>query len=280
MLISATTATAHQWHAPRCATRPGALLRWSTAAAGDWCGDCPPARPRFLAGFRFPREVISVAVRWYLRYGLSYRDIEELLAERGITVDHVTVYRWVQRFTPEFIEAARPGRHVPGNRWFVDETYLKVAGQADLSLPGGRSAWPGHRRPAVGQARPGGRPALLRPGAARRHDPGRGHHRPRRRLPAGARRADPLGAAHRGAVREQPDRGRPRAAESPAPADAGPETAPVSAGPRRRSRVRAEPAPRPLRHRCRSPRATTGSALPSTTSQLPSDPRRTQVITP
>jgi transposase-like protein len=43
--------------------------------------------------------VIAVAVRWYLRYGLSYRDVEELLAERGVTVDHVTIYRWVQRFT-------------------------------------------------------------------------------------------------------------------------------------------------------------------------------------
>jgi len=73
--------------------------------------------------------VISVAVRWYLRYGLSYRDVEELRAERGVTVDHVTVYRWVQRFTPEFIEAARPCRHAPGDRWFVDETYVKVAGQ-------------------------------------------------------------------------------------------------------------------------------------------------------
>ncbi len=61
-----------------------------------------------FAGFRFPREVISLAVRWYLRYGLSYRDVEELLAERGIAVDHVTIYRWVQRFTPEFIEAVRP----------------------------------------------------------------------------------------------------------------------------------------------------------------------------
>jgi len=69
-----------------------------------------------FAGFRFPREVISVAVPWYLRYGLSYRDVEELLAERGVTVDHVTVYRWVQRFTPEFVEAARPRRHVPGDR--------------------------------------------------------------------------------------------------------------------------------------------------------------------
>ncbi len=58
--------------------------------------------------------MIAVAVRWYLRYGLSDRDVEELLAERGITVDHVTVYRWVQTFTPEFIDAARPVRHATG----------------------------------------------------------------------------------------------------------------------------------------------------------------------
>jgi transposase, IS6 family len=82
-----------------------------------------------FAGFRFPPEVISVAVRWYLRYGLSYRDVEELLAERGVTVDHVSVYRWVQRFTPKFVSAARPRRHLPGDRWFVDETYVKVAGR-------------------------------------------------------------------------------------------------------------------------------------------------------
>jgi IS6 family transposase len=73
--------------------------------------------------------VIAVAVRWYLRYGLSYRDVEELLAERGIEVDHVTVYRWVQTFTSEFIDAARPARHPTGDRWFVDETYVKVAGR-------------------------------------------------------------------------------------------------------------------------------------------------------
>ena len=69
-----------------------------------------------------------MAVRWYLRYGLSYRDVEELLAERGVVVDHVTVYRWVQTFTAEFIDAARPCRHTPGDRWFVDETYVKIAG--------------------------------------------------------------------------------------------------------------------------------------------------------
>jgi transposase, IS6 family len=68
-------------------------------------------------------------VRWYLRFGLSYRDVEELLAERGIEVDHVTIYRWVQRFAPEFAEAARARRHVIGDRWHVDETYLKVGGR-------------------------------------------------------------------------------------------------------------------------------------------------------
>ncbi len=67
-------------------------------------------------------------MRWYLRYGLSYRDLEELLAERGIEVDHVTLYRWVQRFTPLLIDAARPCRQVAADRWFVDETYVKVSG--------------------------------------------------------------------------------------------------------------------------------------------------------
>jgi IS6 family transposase len=60
---------------------------------------------------------------------LSYRDVEQLLAERGIEVDHVTVYRWVQTFTSEFIDSARPRRHATGDRWFVDETYVKVAGR-------------------------------------------------------------------------------------------------------------------------------------------------------
>ena len=88
----------------------------------------PVPRSSF-AGFRFPPDVIVVAVRWYLRYGLSYRDVEELLAERGIEVDHVSIYRWVQRFTPLLIDAVRPCRHACGDRWFVDETYVKVSGR-------------------------------------------------------------------------------------------------------------------------------------------------------
>jgi transposase-like protein len=87
-----------------------------------------PPRSAF-AGFRFPSDVIVLAVRWYLRFGLSYRDVEELLSERGVEVDHVTVYRWVLRFTPLLAEAARPCRHAVGDRWQVDETYVKVAGQ-------------------------------------------------------------------------------------------------------------------------------------------------------
>ena len=88
----------------------------------------PVPRSAF-AGFRFPPEVIVLAVRWYLRFGLSYPYVEELLAERGVQVDHVTVYRWVQRFTRLLAEAARPCRHAVGDRWLVDETYVRVAGR-------------------------------------------------------------------------------------------------------------------------------------------------------
>jgi transposase-like protein len=72
--------------------------------------------------------VILLAVRWYLRYGLSDRDLEELLAERDIEVDHVTLFRWVQRFTPILVDAAKPCRHSLGASWSVDETYVKVSG--------------------------------------------------------------------------------------------------------------------------------------------------------
>ena len=62
---------------------------------------CPdPISCSAFAGFRFPRAVIVLAVRWYLRFGLSYRDVEELLIERAVEADHLTIYRWVQRFAP------------------------------------------------------------------------------------------------------------------------------------------------------------------------------------
>jgi transposase-like protein len=88
----------------------------------------PIARSAF-AGFRFPPDITVLAVRWYLRFGLSYRDVEDLLAEHGVEVDHVAIYRWVQRFAPLLAEAARPYRHAVRTRGHADETYVKVAGQ-------------------------------------------------------------------------------------------------------------------------------------------------------
>jgi transposase-like protein len=88
----------------------------------------PPVQPSSaFAGFGFPPDVILLAVRWYLRYSMSYR-VRSLFHERGVEVDHVTLFRWVQRFTPELINAARPSRHAVGDRWFVDETYVKFNG--------------------------------------------------------------------------------------------------------------------------------------------------------
>jgi transposase-like protein len=106
-----------------------------TEASGQ-TGAMRPHRPHSapigsstFARFFYPPDVIVLAVRWYLRFALSYRDLEELLAERGIEVDHTTIYRWVQRFTPLLADAARPCRHAVGTRWEVDETYVKVGGQ-------------------------------------------------------------------------------------------------------------------------------------------------------
>jgi transposase-like protein len=73
--------------------------------------------------------VIVLAVRWCLRFALSYRDVEELLTECGSRSTTSVVYRWVLRFAPLLAEAARPCRHAVGDRWQVDETYVKVAGR-------------------------------------------------------------------------------------------------------------------------------------------------------
>jgi transposase-like protein len=155
------------------------------------------------AGYWFPGEVIAVAVRWYLRYGLSYRDVEELLAERGVEVDHVTIYRWVQIFTAEFIDAARPARHAAGHRWFVDETYVKIAGRwsylyravdqyglvIDVLLS--------ERRDGAAAR------AFFTRALEIRVRSGRGHHRPSPGLPPGHRRTRAGGTARLRAVRER-----------------------------------------------------------------------------
>ncbi|MDP9310220.1 MAG: IS6 family transposase, partial [Chloroflexota bacterium] len=77
----------------------------------------------------FPDDVIALAVRWYVRYRLSYADVVEWFAERGLVVDRSTVYRWVQRFLPLFGEAARAHRRLVGKKWRVDETYVRLQGR-------------------------------------------------------------------------------------------------------------------------------------------------------
>ena len=73
----------------------------------------------------FSGELIALAVRWYVRYRLSYADVTEWLAERGIMVNRSTVYRWVQRFLPLFAQAAHSYRRPIGRKWHVDETYCQ-----------------------------------------------------------------------------------------------------------------------------------------------------------
>jgi IS6 family transposase len=165
--------------------------------------------------------VIVVAVRWYLRFNLSYRDVEELVVERGVEVDHVSVFRWVQRFTPLLADAARVARHAPGDRWFVDETYLKVNGVwryvyravdqhgqvIDVLVSARRDAEVARRFFARALQTLKVIPTEVVTDAAPVY-------------PRGARRTCSLGMAPRRAVRQQPDRGRPRSTQTPAAIDA------------------------------------------------------------
>lgn len=88
------------------------------------------SRSDFFRGHRFPKSIILLAVRWHYRYPLSYRDVRDLLAERGITVDASTLYRWVQKFGPEIRKRAydKYGSW-RGLDWYMDETYIHVGGR-------------------------------------------------------------------------------------------------------------------------------------------------------
>jgi transposase, IS6 family len=76
----------------------------------------------------FEAEIILLCIRWYVRYSLSYRDLEELMLERGLHVDHTTIYRWVQRYAPELDRRCRAHLKATTDSWRVDETYIKVKG--------------------------------------------------------------------------------------------------------------------------------------------------------
>jgi putative transposase len=77
-------------------------------------------------GRHFDRSVILLCVRWYLAYGLSLRNLEEMMAERGISVDHATIHRWVVRYSPELLERFNLRKGAVSRKWHVDETYIKV----------------------------------------------------------------------------------------------------------------------------------------------------------
>src|ERR1700692_545994 len=74
----------------------------------------------------FEAEIILLCVRWYLRYSLSYRNLEEMMQERGLQVDHTTIYRWVQHYAPEQENRCRPHLKAYNDSWKVDETYIKI----------------------------------------------------------------------------------------------------------------------------------------------------------
>ncbi len=97
------------------------------------CADCGRSFTALtgtpFSGHSFPPAVIGLAVRWYLRFRLSYADMVEWLAERSILVDASTVFDWVQKFAPLYQDAAKAHRHHVGQRWSVDETYVKVMGR-------------------------------------------------------------------------------------------------------------------------------------------------------
>src|SRR5258708_14898826 len=106
-------------------------------------------------GNRFPVDVIHRAIWLYLRLTLSYRDVEELLAERGIAVSYETIRRWVTTFGPQIAGRLRPRRPVPHRRWHLDETFVRIGGKqmylcraVDADVRGSQVARPCPPRPS------------------------------------------------------------------------------------------------------------------------------------
>jgi transposase-like protein len=89
----------------------------------------PKRLEELFAGCHFDREVIILCVRWYLRYKLSLRDLVEIMAERGVSLAHTTILRWVRRYAPEFVKLWNRFGTPTGQSWRVDETYLKIQGR-------------------------------------------------------------------------------------------------------------------------------------------------------
>jgi IS6 family transposase len=118
----------------------------------------------------FEAEIILLCVRWYLRYPLSYRDLEEMMLERGLNVDHTTIYRWVQHYAPEMEKRCRPHLKAMNDSWRVDETYIKVKKVWMYLYRAVDSPQP-HQRCSSGQT------LLLKSACCATYHPSSSHHR-------------------------------------------------------------------------------------------------------
>ena len=96
-------------------------------------------------GRQHPGELIVLCVRWYLRYPLSYEHVTELVAERGVEVDASCIWRWVQAYAPELNKRCRPHLKPMNKSYRIDETYIKVKGERQISVPGARFHRPNDR---------------------------------------------------------------------------------------------------------------------------------------
>ena len=218
----------------------------------------PLPAPSAFAGFRFPAEGDR-------RRGALVPALQPVLPRRGgafartgIEVDHVTVFRWVQRFTPLLVDAARFTRHAPGDRWFVDETYVKVTGVwryvyravdqhgqvIDVLVSARRDAEAARRFFQRALTVLKVTPAEVVTDAAPVYPAVRG--------------ACSVRLASRRAARQQPDRGRSQPTQAPPASDARVAYRSDRSGGHRWARLHAEPAPRTLRTWGRWPAETTG----------------------
>jgi IS6 family transposase len=86
------------------------------------------SQPKLFKYRHFQVEIILLCLRWYLRYSLSYRDLEEMMVKRGLSADHTTTFRWVQHYAPILEKKCRAKLRLTNDSWRVDETYVKVKG--------------------------------------------------------------------------------------------------------------------------------------------------------